>query len=62
MTLSERLIKSELLKQIEQCEQKAHRLGMHVTGYSLNRAKNAAGWEAAGNVEQAAKAARNEVA
>lgn len=46
-----------LLATIEAAEQTAHRNGFHVTAQALNRAKNALGWELAGNVEQAGKAA-----
>lgn len=49
---------SGLLAHIEAAEQQAHRDGFHVTAQALNRAKNACGWEIAGNVEQAGKAAR----
>lgn len=46
-----------MLEDIEEMEQRAHHLGAHVTAHALNRAKNALGWELAGNVEQAGKAA-----
>lgn len=51
---------SGLLAHIEAAEHQAHRDGFHVTAHALNRAKNACGWEIAGNVEQAGRAARDE--
>lgn len=50
----------DLVLAIEDAEQRAHKLGLHVTGHALNRAKNALGWEVAGDVEQAGRAARGE--
>jgi hypothetical protein len=44
--------------EIEELEQRAHRLGMRVTARALNQAKNALGWERAGNILAAGKAAR----
>jgi hypothetical protein len=41
-----------LIGDLQLLEGRAHRLGMHVTAHALNRAKNAAGWELAGDVEQ----------
>lgn len=49
-----------LLQELQEIETRAHRLGLHVTAHALNRAKNALGWEIAGNVEEAGKAARGE--
>lgn len=49
---------SGLLAHIEAAEQQAHRDGFHVTAHALNRAKNALGWEIAGDVEQAGRASR----
>lgn len=51
---------SGLLAHIEAAERQAHRDGFHVTAHALNRAKNACGWEIAGDVERAGKAARDE--
>lgn len=51
---------SGLLAHIEAAEQQAHRDGFHVTAHALNRAKNACGWEIAGDVERAGQAARDE--
>lgn len=51
---------SDLLSHIEAAERQAHADGFHVTAHALNRAKNALGWEMAGDVEQAGKAARND--
>lgn len=39
-------------------ELRAHALGLHVTAQALNNAKNASGWEKAGEIEHAARAAR----
>lgn len=47
-----------LVQEIGELEQRAHRLGMLVTARALNQAKNALGWEMAGNVLAAGKAAR----
>lgn len=53
-----RVARGMLLQELEELEQRAHRLGVNVTAHALNRAKNALGWEIAGNVEEAGKAAR----
>ena len=45
-----------LLATLEAAEQTAHRNGFHVTAHAINRAKNALGWELAGNQREAAKA------
>jgi len=50
----------EILSAIEALEQRCHRAGMIVTARGLNNAKNAAGWEAAGNLVRAGKATRGE--
>lgn len=47
-----------LISEIQEIESRAHALGMHVTGHALNRARNALGWELAGDTEQAGKAAK----
>lgn len=49
-----------LLGDIQALESRAHRLGMTITGHALNNAKNAAGWELAGETALAGKAARGE--
>jgi hypothetical protein len=49
-----------MVQEIQELETRAHGLGMHVTGQALNRAKNALGWEMAGDMEQAGKAARDD--
>lgn len=49
-----------LLSDIQALESRAHRLGMTVTGHALNNAKNAAGWELAGETEFAGMASRGE--
>jgi len=48
----------KLTVDIQALETEAHRLGCHIGAHSLNRAKNAVGWEMAGDRDQAAKAAR----
>lgn len=52
--------RQNMVQEIQELETRAHGLGMHVTAHALNRAKNALGWELAGDVEQAGKAARDE--
>lgn len=49
-----------LLQHIQDAETQAHRDGFHVTAHALNRAKNALGWEMAGDVKQAGAASRDE--
>lgn len=51
---------SGLLQHIQDAETQAHRDGFHVTAHTLNRAKNALGWELAGNIDMAGKASRDE--
>lgn len=51
---------SGLLAHIEAAEQQAHRDGFHYTAQALNQAKNALGWEMAGNDEAAALAIRGQ--
>lgn len=46
-----------LVHDLQDLESRAHGLGLHVTGHALNRAKNALGWEIAGDISQAGKAA-----
>jgi hypothetical protein len=48
----------KLIEQIQALETEAHRIGLHTTGHALNNAKNAGGWEFAGNVEEAARASK----
>lgn len=55
---SNRELLSNLLAEIELCEGRAHKCGAFVTAHALNRAKNALGWEIAGDVEQAGRASR----
>lgn len=50
----------QLLSELQEMEQRAHDLGMTITGHALNNAKNAAGWEMAGNSNAAGLAARGE--
>lgn len=49
-----------LVQEIEELEQRAFRLGLHVTARALNQAKNALGWEMAGNILAAGKASRGQ--
>lgn len=57
---SSRELLNNLLTEIEACEHRAHKCGVHVTARALNRAKNALGWEIAGDVENADRASRDE--
>lgn len=45
-----------LVQELQGLESRAHGMGLHVTGHALNRAKNALGWEIAGDIKQAGKA------
>lgn len=49
-----------LTADITQLELRAHKLGLHATARALNNAKNATGWEMAGDVITAAKAGRGQ--
>jgi hypothetical protein len=49
-----------LIADIEKVEQASHRAGFYITAQALNRAKNAAGWELSGNLEEAGKASRGD--
>ena len=51
-----RAANQQLIADIQTLESFANARGMHVTAHALNRAKNALGWEMAGNIEEAAKA------
>lgn len=51
---------SGLVAHIQNAETQAHRDGFHVTAHALNRAKNALGYEMAGDVLQAGRASRDE--
>lgn len=55
-----RAAQQNMVQEIQDIETRAHGLGMHVTAHALNRAKNALGWELAGDIVQAGKAARGE--
>lgn len=50
----------QLLLAVQTTENEAHAIGLHVAGHALNAAKNAIGWEIAGNIPKAAEAARGE--
>lgn len=45
---------------VQALETEAHRLGCHIGAHSLNRAKNAIGWEMAGDLEQASIASEKD--
>jgi len=47
-----------LLQDLLEMEMRAHDIGMTITAHALNNAKNAAGWELAGDSIQAGRAAR----
>lgn len=49
---------ANMAQDIEELEQRTHRLGMIITARALNNAKNALGWEMAGERLAAGKAAR----
>lgn len=51
------LARQDFVEEVQALETKAHDLGLHVTGHALNRAKNALGWELAGDIEQAGRSA-----
>jgi hypothetical protein len=53
-----KLARPNLIQSIEALEQEAHKLGFLVTARALNQAKNAFGWEMAGDILAAGKAAR----
>lgn len=48
----------DLVSQIQAAENVAHKIGAHITAYTLNRAKNALGCEIAGDVMMAGQYAR----
>ncbi len=50
----------QLILDIQALENRAHRLGLHATAHALNSAKNASGWEIAGEPEKAGMAARGD--
>lgn len=50
---------SALVQDIQELESRAHCLHMYITAHGLNRAKNAAGWEMAGDLLAAGKAINN---
>jgi hypothetical protein len=52
--------RQDLIASIAAAEQAAHKCSMNVTAHALNRAKNAAGWEIDGNIEEAGRASRDE--
>lgn len=49
-----------ILSEIQRLENECHQVGMTVTAHALNHAKNALGWETAGETELAGMAARGE--
>lgn len=48
----------QLIGEIESLEREANRIGALVTARALKQAKNALGWEVAGNILAAGKAAK----
>lgn len=55
-----RIALQALAREIDAIERHCHDLGFTITAAALNNAKNAAGWEASGDLTSAAKAARGE--
>lgn len=53
-------LRQNLATQLGTLTAKAHELGLHVTGHALHRAVQAVGYEMAGEIEAAGKAARGE--
>ena len=60
LDLKDRKAADQLILDIQALESRAHRLGLHATGHALNSAKNAIGWEMAGEPEKAGMAARGD--
>lgn len=50
----------EIINALQALEMRAHSARLTVTGHAINNAKNAAGWELAGDVVMAGKASRGE--
>ena len=50
--------RQQLLADLQDIEDRAHREGMTLTAKGINRAKNAAGWEITGDSDSARKALR----
>lgn len=50
----------EIINALQALETRAHAAGLTVMGHAINNAKNAAGWELAGDVVMAGKASRGE--
>lgn len=50
----------ELVRKLEALEQEAFRLDLFITARGINNAKNALGWELAGNLTRADMAIRGE--
>ena len=47
-----------ILQQLEEIERSAHVAGLTITARGINNAKNACGWEMAGNTDMAEKSTR----
>lgn len=60
LTRKQRIEAHTIVDELQTLETRAHQAGLTVTGHAINNAKNAAGWELAGNVEMAGKASRGE--
>lgn len=52
--------RQKLLAQLQSLETEAHKIGMTATAHAINNAKNACGWEMAGNIVMAGKASRGQ--
>ena len=50
----------KIVAKLQELEQQAHHAGLTVTGLAINNALNACGWEQAGEIVMAGKAARGE--
>lgn len=58
MVLVNRAEADEIVLELQALRSRAHDCGLHVTAHTLHRAMNAAGWEIAGDIEQAGAASR----
>lgn len=60
LTRKQNIEAHEIINELQALETRAHSAGLTVTGSAINNAKNAAGWELAGDVVMAGKASRGE--
>lgn len=56
----QKLTGQRIISGLQMLQTKAQDAGLTITRHALNNAMNAAGWELAGNVDRAAKAAKGE--